>query len=240
MDIKLTRLANVNDVVFNEAVELDAAEVFAALSAECKTDDRSRINVKQRYKFRERCRRFPEGQIIAYVTVRQLASDTSGMQPVGVASSLRVAADGVESLPEAWRALTNSGCFTTHKPDGNTLVCASMSARRCEDARYIRGALMDFQLDLAKRLGVARVLAYARPSEYWRYSILHGKAPIEAYLRDADIRNRATEGLAEPYDEVGFHVLKGAKIAHILPNGRPHDSASLGHIVIMDYSHLLR
>ena len=173
--------------------------------------------------YESRSRIFPEGQI----TVKW--EDFA----VGSICSLIVQTETVEDLADTMLGLTGNGLFTTHKPNGNTLVCPTVTIHKNYLKHGLGKSLIRKQAELAKRLGMKFLYAYSRPLDYGKFlgenQLTEQQMPVEEYL------NIRKDGLAIDRTIGRLHERNGATKRRIIPNGRPSDKGSRGYNVVMEY-----
>lgn len=175
---------------------------------------------------------FPEGQTAAI-------DKETGILAGTIYAVIRNA-DQLQNV-KGWHDLTGEGYGRTHNPDGDSLICYAI-----QTDSSIHGAatsLVNAQREVANRLET-RLFVFTRPSGYRQF--------LEEMGQDGDTTligpylDKMTEfGLEMRGDGVSLHTHLGAKLAYLLKgeepyllNSRPHDRASVGINVLMEYSPL--
>jgi len=228
MDIEIVQLGDLGVWDFKKVARLDAEAWQKVLFAEHETDSPYRIHMEEYERLRERCKRFPEGQIVAY------CHDPRFNEPVGVINSLRINVPDIDAVPRTWHDLTGKGYFTTHKEDGNLQACVSIVAMPLDDVppelreeykkQQVSRKLINAQLKLANDSDMDYMIAYSRPANYAKNK---AKYPSMNEYLEAVKRGDVN-------DPIGMHLHFGAAIWKVLPNGRKDEDA--GHYnVIMRY-----
>ncbi len=157
---------------------------------------------------------WPEGQLVLY-----------NSRPEGAIHGLRVNSyteDFTEELFRDWHTLTGMGKYTTHRPDGNTLVCPEVySAAKGGGKELVLAALR-----LARDgKGIKRAIVYTRPF-------------VAQFLKDDGIDYQAyMEAVREKRhsDPLGMHLSLGAQFVRFVKGGRPADKKTAGYTAILEY-----
>jgi predicted amidohydrolase/GNAT superfamily N-acetyltransferase len=154
---------------------------------------------------------FPEGQLVAELDGRT----------VGAAASLIVDLGPDPLRFHTWSGITDSGYFTNHNPQADTLYGADVYVHPESRARGVGAALYNARRLLCQRLNKRRILAGGR---LWNYSEYAARMSPEEYaqrvvsgeLRDLVLSFQLREGF----------VLRGV-MPHYLRDARSHNYASL-------------
>jgi len=164
-------------------------------------------------------RMFPQGQILAEVRGRV----------VGAASSLIVDLGPEPLRHHTWSGITDSGYFTNHNPQGDTLYGADVCTHPDSRGMGVGAALYEARRQLCRRLNLRRILAGGR---LWNYSEHAERFSAEEYaqrvaageLRDLVLSFQLREGFE----------LRGV-MPHYLRDARSHNHASLIEWLNPDY-----
>lgn len=162
------------------------------------------------------CELFPEGQLVA------VGADTGRV--LGMAASLLVSWE--EHEPEdSWHDLTSFGLFNNHDPSGRTLYGAEIMVDPEARRRGVGSALYEARRDLARSLGLERILAHSRLAGYHR----------EADRLTAREYVRAVNGgeLSDP--PLSFQMSWGFRVLAVVPNYLPDDTSSLGWAALIEW-----
>lgn len=168
---------------------------------------------------------FPEGQTAA------IDKETGIL--AGTIYGLRRNADTFQYI-EGWHDLTGEGYGRTHNPDGDSMICYAI-----QTDLGIHGAarsLVNAQREVANRLGT-RLHVFTRPSGYRQFL-----EEMEAQDGDTALIGEYLDKVNKFGDGVSLHTHLDAKLAYLLRdeepyllNSRPHDRASVGINVLMEY-----
>lgn len=162
---------------------------------------------------------FPEGQLVA---------EHQG-KIVGAASSLIVNLGADPLRNHTWSGITDSGYFTNHDPQGDTLYGADVYVHPDARGLGVGHALYEARRRLCRKLNLRRILAGGR---LWNYDEHAGQLTPEEYaqrvadgeLRDLVLSFQLREGF----------VLRGV-MPHYLRDAKSHDHASLIEWLNPDY-----
>lgn len=168
---------------------------------------------------------FPEGQTAAI-------DKETGILAGTIYAVIRNA-DQLQNV-KGWHDLTGEGYGRTHNPDGDSLICYAI-----QTDSSIHGAarsLVNAQREVANRLGT-RLHVFTRPSGYRQFL-----EEMEAQDGDTALIGEYLDKVNKFGDGVSLHTHLGAKLAYLLKgeepyllNSRPHDRASVGINVLMEY-----
>lgn len=103
---------------------------------------------------------FPMGQLVAEVDGKV----------VGAVASLIVDLGPNPLREHTWAGITDSGYFTSHNPQGDTLYGADVYVHPSTRGQGIGGALYEARRELCKRLNLRRILLGGRLSGYYQYA----------------------------------------------------------------------
>ncbi len=162
---------------------------------------------------------FPQGQLIAELRGRI----------VGAASSLIVDLGPDPLRHHTWSGITDSGYFTNHNPQGDTLYGADVCTHPDSRGMGVGAALYEARRQLCRRLNLRRILAGGR---LWNYADHADRFSAEEYaqrvvageLRDLVLSFQLREGF----------VLRGV-MPHYLRDPRSHNHGSLIEWLNPDY-----
>jgi predicted amidohydrolase/GNAT superfamily N-acetyltransferase len=168
---------------------------------------------------RSHLRLFPEGQLVAELDRRL----------VGAAASLVVDLGPDPLRFHTWSGITDSGYFTNHNPQADTLYGADVYVHPDARGQGVGAALYEARRQLCQRLNKRRILAGGR---LWNYSEHADTLSPEEYaqrvvsgeLRDLVLSFQLREGF----------VLRGV-MPHYLRDPRSHNHASLIEWLNPDY-----
>ena len=147
---------------------------------------------------RSHLRIFPEGQFVAEINNKI----------VGAASSLIVDMGPDPLRLHTWAGITDSGYFTNHNPQGDTLYGADVYVHPDARSAGVGAALYEARGQLCRRLNKRRILAGGR---LWNYSQQAEKMTPEEYAQ------RVVAG--ELKDLVlSFQLREGFALRGVLPN----------------------
>ena len=171
---------------------------------------------------RSHLRIFPQGQIVAEVNGKILGAVASLLVDLGP-DSLR---------HHTWAGITDSGYFTNHNPNADTLYGADVYVHPDSRGLGIGAALYEARRQLCRRLNKRRILAGGR---LWNYSEHADKMSPQEYayrvaageLRDLVLSFQLREGF----------VLRGV-MANYLNDPKSHNHASLIEWINPDYQPL--
>lgn len=168
---------------------------------------------------RSHLRVFPEGQLVAEVDGRL----------VGAVASLVVDLGPDALRHHTWAGITDSGYFTNHNPQADTLYGADVYVHPDSRGGGVGAALYEARRQLCRRLNKRRILAGGR---LWNYSEHASRMSPEEYahrvaageLRDLVLSFQIREGFE----------LRGV-MPHYLRDPRSHNHASLIEWLNPDY-----
>lgn len=160
---------------------------------------------------RSHMRVFPEGQIVA--TVRG--------KIVGACSSLIVSVGPDPLRQHTWAGITDSGFFSNHNPQGDTLYGADVYVHPDARGLGVGAALYEARRDLCRRLNLRRILAGGR---LWNYCDHSDECSPEEYIER--VKNGEIRDLVLSFQlREGFQV-RGL-LRHYLRDPRSKNNASL-------------
>lgn len=171
---------------------------------------------------RSHLRIFPQGQIVAEVNGEIL----------GAVSSLLVDLGADPLRHHTWAGITDSGYFTNHNPNADTLYGADVYVHPKARGLGIGAALYEARRQLCRRLNKRRILAGGR---LWNYSEYADKMSPQEYayqvaageLKDLVLSFQLREGF----------VLRGV-MSNYLNDPKSHNHASLVEWLSPDYQPL--
>ncbi len=159
---------------------------------------------------------FPEGQLVAI-------DDATG-EVVGMAASLRLRWDDYDDASRFVEA-TNWGKFDNHDPEGPTLYGAEVMVDPAHRRQGIGRALYAARRDLARRLGVKRIVAGARLPGYGAHADeMSAEAYVEAVKRGE---------LADP--TLSFQLSEGFEVLAVIPSYQRLDEKSRGFAALIEW-----
>ena len=218
MTIEFVTIDKLSDADFERVVDIHISSWLPILQRELQTEDQDAILAEIRNQYLSRREVFPEGQIAAI----------SGGILTGSISSLAVRTRTVDDLSPTYEEMTDRGYLRNHVPDGNTLVCPTVTIDEASRGHGIAKLLVYAQARLASQRGSEFLYAYSRPVCFRKFAERYGEMPIETY---AGLHRNGS--LQDPV--LGMHYSNGARVSRIIPNARPADLDARGHIVVMHY-----
>jgi predicted amidohydrolase/GNAT superfamily N-acetyltransferase len=162
---------------------------------------------------------FPQGQLVAEV----------GGRLVGAVASLVVDLGPEPLRPHTWAGITDSGYFTNHHLNGDTLYGADVYVHPDSRGLGVGAALYEARRQLCRRLNKRRILAGGR---LWNYSEHADKMSPEEYAHHVEAGELRDLVLSFQLRE-GF-VLRGV-MPHYLKDARSRNHASLVEWLNPDY-----
>ncbi|XHC26092.1 GNAT family N-acetyltransferase [Phycisphaerales bacterium ac7] len=161
---------------------------------------------------------FPQGQFVA-------VEEASGMV-VGVCSGLVIDWDK-QADTSSWNALTADGFYTNHDPiEGGTLFAADVMVRPGFQGRGIGRRLYDRgRFDLARQLGLRRIVAGSRLRGYHRYA---SKMSAEEYTAEVSAGR-----LNDP--TLSFQLHLGFRVTSVIGDYFANDPESRGFAAIIEW-----
>lgn len=161
---------------------------------------------------------FPQGQLVA-------VEQGSGLV-VGVCSGLVIDWDS-QADTSSWNALTAGGHYTNHDPvNGNTLFAADVMVRPGYQGQGIgRRLYKRGRFDLARQLGLLRIVAGSRLRGYHRYA---DRLSAEEYV--IEVINRR---LNDP--TLSFQLHLGFRVTSVISGYFDGDPESLGWAAIIEW-----
>jgi GNAT superfamily N-acetyltransferase len=159
---------------------------------------------------------FPEGQLVAV--------DSQTGEVVGMAASLRLAWDEYDDASRFVDA-TSWGKFDNHEPDGPTLYGAEVMVDPGRRRQGIGRALYAARRDLARRLGVERIVAGARLPGYGAHA---SEMTAEQYV-EAVVRGE----LSDP--TLSFQLSEGFSVLGVIPSYQRLDDKSRGYAALIEW-----
>ena len=160
--------------------------------------------------------RFPQGQLVAV--------DADTAEVVGMAASLRIRGADY-GAGESYTRMTAGGTFRNHDPHGETLYGAEVMVDPRRRRQGIGVKLYEGRRQLARRLGVRRILAGARLPGYSRYA---DTLTAEQYVRGV------VEGsLTDP--TLSFQLRQGFRVMGVVPHYAREDQQSHGYAASIEW-----
>ena len=154
---------------------------------------------------------FPEGQIVA--TVRG--------KIVGACASLIVALGQDPLRQHTWAGITDSGFFTSHTPQGDTLYGADVYVHPEARGDGVGAALYEARRALCRRLNLRRILAGGRLWNYCDHEKLMSPEEYMEKVKNGEIRDLV----------LSFQLREGFQVRgllrHYLRDPRSKNNASL-------------
>lgn len=159
-------------------------------------------------------RMFPQGQLVAEHRGRI----------VGAVASLivRLGADPLRS--HTWSGITDSGFFTNHDPDGDTLYGADVCSHPDFRGMGIGAALYEARRQLCRKLNLRRILAGGRLWNYAEYSSQFSAAEYAQRVAAGEIRDLV----------LSFQLREGFALRGVMPNYL-RDPKSLNHASLIEW-----
>ena len=160
--------------------------------------------------------RFPDGQLVA------IDADTG--EVVGMAASLLIRwADYGDR--DSYGRMTAQGSFRNHDPRGDTLYGAEVMVDPRRRRQGIGATIYRARRELARRLGVQRILAGARLPGYSRYADI---LSAQEYVR------RVVSGeLSDP--TLSFQLRQGFRVIGVVPSYARGDRQSHGYAANIEW-----
>jgi predicted amidohydrolase/GNAT superfamily N-acetyltransferase len=157
---------------------------------------------------------FPQGQLVAEVRGRVMGAVASLLADLGP-DPLRM---------HTWAGITDSGYFSNHEPEADTLYGADVYVDPEARGRGVGAALYEARRQLCKRLNKRRILAGGR---------LHGYREYAARMSPDEYAERVAIG--ELRDAVlSFQLREGFVLRGVMPNYLP-DPLSLNHASLIEW-----
>ena len=219
MTLQFVTIDRLSDRDLDSVVKIHTDSWLSILQRELGTEERKAIEAEVRNQYHSRREVFPEGQIAGFV---------AGVL-IGSISSIAVNTETVDDLPHTYAEMTDRGYLRNHVPNGNTLVCPTVTVHEKFRGFGLAKDLVRAQARLALERDMDFLYAYSRPVGFRRFVERHRETPIEAY-----VGLKRGSSLQDPV--LGMHYDNGAHVARIIPDGRPADLDSRGHIVVMEYA----
>lgn len=164
---------------------------------------------------RRHLRTFPEGQFVAI--------DPAG-QVIGSASALVIHWKRFDALA-SWDAITGNGTFSTHDVTGDTLYGAEIMVDPAARGHGVGSRLYAARQALARRLGVARMIAGGRIPGYAAVAAQLGP---EAYVAEV-LEGKRTDPV------LSFQVRNGFRVRAVIPSYLEGDEASCGYATLIEW-----
>jgi predicted amidohydrolase/ribosomal protein S18 acetylase RimI-like enzyme len=162
---------------------------------------------------------FPQGQLVAEAKGRIL----------GAVSSLIVSMGSEPLRHHTWAGITDSGYFTSHDPQGDTLYGADVYVHPDARGMKVGHALYEARRELCRRFNLRRIFAGGR---LWNYSDHAEKMSPQEYAQRVQAGEFRDLVLSFQLGE-GFH-LRGV-MPNYLRDPRSHNHASLIEWLNPDY-----
>ncbi|MCL4785459.1 MAG: bifunctional GNAT family N-acetyltransferase/carbon-nitrogen hydrolase family protein [Verrucomicrobia bacterium] len=162
---------------------------------------------------------FPRGQLVAEVKG----------QIVGAAASLIVNLGSDPLRPHTWSGITDSGYFTSHDPQGDTLYGADVYVHPDARGLGVGHALYEARRELCRKLNLRRILAGGR---LWNY---------HEHAKDMSPQEYAQRVVAGEFRDLvlSFQLREGFQLRGVMPNylrdPKSHNYASLIEWLNPDY-----
>lgn len=141
---------------------------------------------------------FPQGQFVAEMDGKI----------IGACASLIVDLGRDDLRAHTWSGITDSGFFTNHDPEADTLYGADVYVHPDHRGRHIGHMLYEARRQLAKRLNLRRILTGGR---LWNYIDYADQITPDEYAQRV-----ATRRLSDPV--LSFQLKEGFVLRGILPN----------------------
>ncbi len=143
-------------------------------------------------------RLFPQGQLVAEAKGKIL----------GAVSSLIVNMGSDPLRPHTWAGITDSGYFTSHDPQGDTLYGADVYVHPEARGLGVGHALYEARRELCQRLNLRRILAGGR---LWNY---------EDHANEMSPQEYAQRVVAGQYRDLvlSFQLREGFQLRGVMPN----------------------
>lgn len=160
---------------------------------------------------------FPDGQLVVEVDGKV----------VGSASSLILDFDAYEEN-HSFKDISGEGTIRNHDPEGKDLYGIEVMVDPAYRSMKIGARLYQARKDLARRLGLKRILIAGRMPGYHKMA---GKVTPAEYV-DKVTRNEIDDPV------LWFQLRNGFVPQHVLHNYLPSDKESAGHAVLMEWSNI--
>ncbi len=161
-------------------------------------------------------RQFPEGQLVAV--------DAGTGEVVGMAASLLIRS-AAYSQRASYARMTAYGTFRNHDPRGETLYGAEVMVDPTRRRQGIGAKLYDGRRQLARRLGVSRILAGARLPGYSRYA--------DTLSAEQYVANVLAGNLSDP--TLSFQLRQGFRVVCVVPRYAGSDTQSHGYAALIEW-----
>ncbi len=157
---------------------------------------------------------FPQGQLVAELEGRI----------VGAVATLIVNLGPDPLRHHTWPGITDSGYFTNHDPEADTLYGADVYVHPDARSRGVGAALYEARRNLCRRLNKRRILAGGR---LWGYSDVASKMTPEEYAARV-----ASGELRDPV--LSFQLREGFVLRSVMPN-YIHDARSRNFASLIEW-----
>jgi GNAT superfamily N-acetyltransferase len=161
-------------------------------------------------------RHFPEGQLVAV--------DAATGEVVGMAASLRIDSKHY-SDGTSYARVTAYGSFRNHDPHGDTLYGAEVMVDPARRRQGIGASLYEGRRQLARRLGVRRILAGARLPGYSAYA--------DMLTANEYVRHVVAGSLRDP--TLSFQLQQGFRVVGIVERYANDDPQSQGYAALIEW-----
>lgn len=141
---------------------------------------------------------FPQGQFVAEY----------GGEVMGAAASLVVNLGSDPLRPHTWAGITDSGYFTNHDPQGDTLYGADVYVHPNARGKGVGAALYEARRQLCKRLNLRRILAGGRLRGYSEFADKYSPEEYAARVVAGEIRDQV----------LSFQLREGFALRGVMPN----------------------
>lgn len=156
-------------------------------------------------------RLFPDGQLVALMDGRIVGSCASLIVTLGP-DPLRL---------HTWAGITDSGFFTNHNPEGDTLYGADVYVDPVCQGMGVGGALYEARRQLCRRFNLRRILAGGRLSDYHRHAARFSPEEYIEQVKEGALQDRTLSfQLREQFQVHGV-------LPHYLRDSHSLDNASL-------------
>jgi predicted amidohydrolase/GNAT superfamily N-acetyltransferase len=157
---------------------------------------------------------FPQGQLVA----------ESRGRIVGAAASLVVSLGADPLRPHTWAGITDSGYFTNHEPDGDTLYGADVCTHPDYRGSGVGAALYEARRQLCRKLNLRRILAGGRLWNYCEHAERISAAEYAQRVAAGELRDLV----------LSFQLREGFVLRGVMPNYL-RDPKSRNHASLIEW-----